>query len=103
MKINYCETITEIEAVRLANRYFKLVSSRKHILCSKPVHGCLHHRKYVYTYIILYYIVHPGLKKKNLRKSCMTTRVCRDYSHWINNRQKKKTCFAKVRFPCTSH
>jgi len=66
MKINYCETITGIETVRFVNRYFKLVSNRKHILHSKPVHGCLHHGKYVYTYIILYYIVHPRLKKKNL-------------------------------------
>lgn len=47
MKINYCETITRTETVHFANRYFKLVSCRKHILCSKPVHGCLHHGKHV--------------------------------------------------------
>jgi len=51
MKINYCETITETETVRFSNRYFKLVSNRKHILRSKPMHGCLHRGKYVYLYI----------------------------------------------------
>jgi hypothetical protein len=51
MKINYCETITETETIRFVNWYFKLVSNRKHFLRSKPVLSCLHHGKYVYTYI----------------------------------------------------
>lgn len=47
MKINYCETITETETVRFENRYFKLVFNRKHILRSKPIHGCLHPKFYI--------------------------------------------------------
>lgn len=39
IKINYCETITETEIIRFANRYFKLVFSRKHILRCKFING----------------------------------------------------------------